>query len=413
MIKKLIESLNPLYQPFLEKKYEIYLVGGAVRDLLLGNIPKDFDFTTNAPPETVQKLFRRTIPTGLKHGTITVMLGSVGYEVTTFRTDGEYEGHRKPKDVVYTPSIEEDLKRRDFTINGLALSLPAGEIIDFHQGISDLENRIIKSIGNPAKRFQEDALRILRACRFAAKLGFHIESATWTAMKEMSSDISFLSRERVHDELNKTVNSPRPGYGWELLRKSEILPQLKLKLPGETFKPGDLESLLNNHVQLLLPSRWAILLLFYCDQPETWLKALTFSNYEIKEILQRVNLVKHLINSKFPVNPGEMVFIWGDRDWKDAGEFILTLMEAGYFKTQKITSTIDFESWKKKADSSEPVFIKDLALQGVEIMAYLNKSGGPWLGELLEELQRTVWLNPEINTKDLLKELIGKINIKP
>ncbi len=157
-----------------EAGYEAYVVGGCVRDSILGRSPDDWDITTSAKPEEVKALFRRTVDTGLIHGTVTVMLDKEGFEVTTYRVDGEYEDGRHPKEVSFTASLEEDLKRRDFTINAMAYN-PKRGLVDLFGGVQDMENRIIRCVGNPLERFTEDALRILRAVRFSAQLGFSIE----------------------------------------------------------------------------------------------------------------------------------------------------------------------------------------------------------------------------------------------
>lgn len=168
----------------LEKAgFEAYAVGGCVRDSLMGRIPDDWDITTSAMPEQVKALFRRTVDTGIRHGTVTVLVNGDGYEVTTYRIDGDYEDGRHPKEVSFTRNLQEDLLRRDFTINAMAYS-PLKGLVDIFGGLKDLEAGIIRCVGNPMARFGEDALRILRAVRFSAQLGFVIEPETESAMKE-------------------------------------------------------------------------------------------------------------------------------------------------------------------------------------------------------------------------------------
>ena len=173
-------------QEILEKLnahgYEAYIVGGCVRDSLLEKEPEDWDITTSAKPEEVKSVFGRTIDTGIQHGTVTIMRGKTGYEVTTYRIDGEYEDGRHPKTVEFTSNLKEDLKRRDFTINAMAYS-PREGLIDIFGGVRDLQAGIIRCVGTAADRFTEDALRILRAIRFCAQLGFKIEENTWHSIK--------------------------------------------------------------------------------------------------------------------------------------------------------------------------------------------------------------------------------------
>ena len=213
--------------------YEGYIVGGSVRDATMGTFPKDYDITTNALPEVITKIFYKTIPTGIKHGTITVMINAVGYEVTTYRIDGEYLDNRRPSGVTFVSSLEEDLARRDFTINALAYNAQDG-LIDYFGGIRDLENKIIRAVGEPDKRFKEDALRMLRAIRFAASLDFDIEEKTMLAIKNNYNLISNISNERIRDELFKMLVSNNTTKALKLLEETKllqvILPELQLSV---------------------------------------------------------------------------------------------------------------------------------------------------------------------------------------
>ena len=188
-VEQIIRTLN-------ENGYEAYAVGGCVRDTLLGREPEDWDITTSARPEQVKALFRRTIDTGIQHGTVTVMLNRTGYEVTTYRIDGEYEDGRHPKQVEFTANLLEDLRRRDFTINAMAYSHETG-IVDAFGGVEDLERRVIRCVGDAMERFTEDALRILRAIRFSAQLDFVIEEETQKAISVIAPNLAKVSRERV------------------------------------------------------------------------------------------------------------------------------------------------------------------------------------------------------------------------
>ena len=189
--------------------YEAYAVGGCVRDALLGRTPEDWDITTSARPEQVKALFRRTVDTGIQHGTVTVLLKDQSYEVTTYRIDGLYEDGRHPKDVSFTACLKEDLQRRDFTINAIAYH-PEEGLVDLYQGAEDLKQGLIRAVGVPAERFQEDALRILRAIRFAAQLGFSIEPHTLQSIGDFAERLRLISKERIQVELNKLLNSPYP-----------------------------------------------------------------------------------------------------------------------------------------------------------------------------------------------------------
>lgn len=212
----------------LEKAgYEAYVVGGCVRDSILGRSPDDWDITTSAKPEQVKALFHRTVDTGLQHGTVTVLMEKEGYEVTTYRVDGEYEDGRHPKEVTFTASLEEDLKRRDFTINAMAYN-PSSGLVDLFGGLEDIERKIIRCVGDPLERFTEDALRIMRAVRFSAQLGFTIEEETRKALKVLAPNLKHVSAERIQVELVKLLMSPHPDslrVAYEAGITAEFLPE--------------------------------------------------------------------------------------------------------------------------------------------------------------------------------------------
>ena len=189
--------------------YPTYLVGGCVRDMLLGARPQDWDLCTGALPEQVLELFPGSVPTGLKHGTVTVRLGSGKAEVTTFRTEGGYADHRHPDSVAFVSDLRSDLSRRDFTMNAVALS-GEGLLIDPFGGAEDIRARLVRCVGLPERRFEEDALRMFRALRFSARLGFAVEAGTWEALLHKAPLASELAPERIRDELEKTLLSQAP-----------------------------------------------------------------------------------------------------------------------------------------------------------------------------------------------------------
>ncbi len=206
---KLPQDVIYILDTLSKSGYQAYTVGGCVRDMFLGKVPQDWDITTSAKPEDIIRCFDKTVPTGLAHGTVTVLLGKNAYEVTTFRIDGEYEDHRKPETVTFTEDICEDLSRRDFTMNAMAYHPETG-LCDPFGGRSDIEKKLIRSVGDPRIRFDEDALRMLRAVRFSAQTGFAIDGEILSAMHELAPLIAAISGERVRDELVKTLLSDRP-----------------------------------------------------------------------------------------------------------------------------------------------------------------------------------------------------------
>lgn len=231
-VQEIIHTLN-------RAGFEAYIVGGCVRDSLLGREPKDWDITTSARPEEVKALFPHTFDTGIKHGTVTVRRGGASYEVTTYRVDGNYTDHRRPDQVAFSSNLREDLLRRDFTINAMAYH-PEHGLVDLYQGLEDLERGTIRCVGNAADRFQEDALRMLRALRFSAQLGFSIDPVTYQAIGILKALIRHVSWERIRDEMTKILISDHP----EVLRQAYdtgltqyILPEWKAMVETDQHHP--------------------------------------------------------------------------------------------------------------------------------------------------------------------------------
>ncbi len=210
MVIKLPEGVKQILGALERAGFEAFAVGGCVRDSILGRTPNDWDVTTSAAPAQVKTLFRHTVDTGIAHGTVTVLLGGEAYEVTTYRIDGEYADGRHPNGVTFTDSLTEDLRRRDFTINAMAYNESRG-LVDVFGGARDLESGVIRCVGDPGQRFGEDALRMLRAVRFAAQLGFSVDTCTQDAIREMAGRLRAVSAERIRAELVKLLESPHPG----------------------------------------------------------------------------------------------------------------------------------------------------------------------------------------------------------
>ena len=233
------EQVNSILESLQKSGYEAYVVGGCVRDALLGREPNDWDITTSALPMEVKSVFPRTIDTGLQHGTVTVLCGGTGYEVTTFRVDGVYEDGRHPKEVTFTPSLREDLKRRDFTINAMAYNNENG-LVDLFGGQKDLENGIVRAVGDPVQRFTEDALRIMRAIRFSAQLGYEIEPETLRAASALAPNLRRISSERIREELEKTLVSDRPELlrtAWAAGITKEFIPEFDRCMETDQINP--------------------------------------------------------------------------------------------------------------------------------------------------------------------------------
>ena len=277
ILKKLIES-----------GYEAYFVGGFVRDMLIDRVSSDIDITTNALPEEVEKLFEKTIPTGKKYGTITVIIEDLSFEVTTYRIDQEYVNYRKPKNVIYSNNLKEDLKRRDFTINALAMDIH-DQVIDLFSGKEDLKDKVIRAIGDPNERFNEDALRIIRALRFVSKFNFSIENETLTSMKNNILKIKHLPNERVIQELEELFLNP--------YQKSATLYMETIEF-SSVFSEFDKSLKIYNKSEIKLNFLEFMALSIYLDDsdiPEYW----RFSNKDKLFIYKLSHLLKATTNSRF------------------------------------------------------------------------------------------------------------------
>lgn len=363
---------------FNKNGYEAYFVGGCVRDYLLGEEFSDIDITTNALPEEVKKIFRKSIDTGIQHGTVTILVNGEGYEVTTFRTEDEYINHRSPEKVEFVSNLREDLDRRDFTINAMALD-SNGVLFDYHNGEKDLSSGVIRTVNNPNERFYEDALRMLRAFRFSSKLGFEIEYDTLEAIKRNAELIKFVSIERIVNEFKKLLS----GKG--NLRSLELL----------------LDSKLNNYIPFLEEieiiqdfSKYSFCQSLYIlskinDISLDTLKTLKLSNKEIKLIKEYDKIKEDFINNV----PLELIL------YKHNFEDVVFVAE--YFS---YNNRNNIESCKLTINSFDEV---DITSQ--EIISTIGEKPGPWIKSVISELEHEILLNRlDNNRKDIL-DFLSKI----
>lgn len=268
--------------------FEAYLVGGCVRDFLLGRIPNDYDITTNALPDQIIEIFSdyHTIPTGIKHGTVTVIIKKFQIEITTYRKDSTYSDNRHPDSVEFTPSLKEDLARRDFSMNGMAMNFNQ-DITDIYNGREDMKNHIVKCIENPDRRFDEDALRILRALRFASQLDFKIEKNTSDSIHKNAENLKNISAERINAELEKLIAGKNPYY---ILKKYEDV--IKVFMPEYSYS----ESILKKNIDSQLIRRSA----FFLNIKSVYdiMKRLKYSNKDINDTVKLIEYFNADISSK-------------------------------------------------------------------------------------------------------------------
>lgn len=409
-------DVNYILDKFYENGFEAFIVGGCVRDSLIKRKPGDYDITTNALPEQIISLFDKTIPTGIKHGTITVMVNNVPYEVTTYRIDGEYLDNRKPEDVVFVSNIQEDLSRRDFTVNALAYSPQLG-FKDFFNGEEDLKNKVIRCVGDPDKRFNEDALRMLRAIRFSCQLNFKIDKDTLDSIKKNHKLISNISVERIRDEFTKILLSNNASKGLTLLREIGIIKNIIPELDGiREVNSYDTYDDIHDKFTIvdMTPKKLHIRLaaLFYnlhnCEITENFceliLKALKYDNTTVHDTCALVREVCHIPTLPNKVQLKKLI----NRTSKTL-IFDLFALEKAYinFKDEYSTEHIELlESLVEEIiENNEPLTVKDLYVDGKTLMSELSLKPGKDIGLILEKLLDYVLKNPSANDKDTLLEL--------
>ena len=375
--EKFNSAINVL-EKFNEAGYEAYFVGGCVRDYLLNDEFSDIDITTNALPDEVKQIFRKSIDTGIQHGTVTILVNGDSFEVTTFRTEDDYIDHRTPEKVEFVSNLKEDLDRRDFTINAMALD-SNGKLYDYHCGERDLRNKVIKTVNNPNERFFEDALRMLRAFRFSSKLGFEIEENTLKAIKNNAELIKFVSIERIVNEFRKLLTGRGNKRSLELL----------------------LDSNLNNYIPFLDEiskiidfSNYTFCQSLYIlskinDISFEKLKELKLSNKEIKQIK-----IYEKINEDFSSNVPLEIILYN----YDVNDVTFIASYSNYCDKE------DIEKIKLPIKS-----FNDIAITSMEIISIIDKPAGPWIKEIIKKLEEDIILYKTDNTKKDILDFLMKI----
>lgn len=439
-----MKPLQSIAGVFKDAGFECFLVGGSVRDLILGIDATDHDLATNARPADVTRLFRRTIPTGIKHGTVTVLVDDIAFEVTTYRADGKYMDGRRPENVSFSDTLIEDVKRRDFTINGLAYDLLEDRVIDHVNGIDDIEKKIIRTIGNALDRFSEDGLRPYRACRFAAKLNFEIEENTFNAIRASLETAALVSPERVRDEIMKLLESDRPSIGLDYMLHSGLL---NLCLPE--LAAADRVDQNKYHIHdVYLHS------VYSCDagprhDPLIRLAALlhdigkvptrrvgengdyTFYNHEVigsravKKIMKRLKFSNE--DTERVVNLVVNHMFHYTEDWTDGAVrrfmrkvgmenlddlFQLRLADrVGNGARSGLPAPISVlkQRIQKAIDEENAITVRDLKINGHDLMDAFKLQPGPVIGRILNDLLETVLDDPAFNERETLMSRAAEI----
>lgn len=422
--------------------HEAFAVGGCVRDTILGRVPQDWDITTSALPHQVKEIFHRTIDTGIQHGTVTVMLQRVGYEVTTYRIDGEYNDSRHPDSVEFTSDLIEDLKRRDFTINAMAYNPTVG-LVDAFDGMGDIERKVIKCVGQASERFTEDALRILRAVRFSAQLGFDIEEHTMEAIKKLAPALENISAERIHVELEKLITSNHPDKlitAYEAGITKVVLPEFDKMMecpqntPYHMYNVGEHTIKVMENVPATKEMRWAALLhdvgkpfsiTYDKKEPERMhfygharigaemvpaiLRRLKLDNKTIKFVTRLVECHddRPASNGMEPINIRKSVHKIG----KDIYEQYLQLAYADFQGKSVYGREKGFDGYLYTKEQYQYILESnictskaELDISGKDLIA-AGCDTGSIIGDILKELLTRVLEEPELNHKDILLDI--------
>lgn len=431
---RLPEKVHKIIETLMAAGCEAYAVGGCIRDSVLGRIPNDWDITTSAKPEKIKQLFSRTIDTGIKHGTVTVMMDREGFEVTTYRIDGEYEDGRHPKEVTFTADLEEDLKRRDFTINAMAYNEQTG-LVDLYGGLQDIDRGMIRCVGEARERFTEDALRMLRAVRFSAQLGYQIERDTKKAIQELSPSLRRISAERIQAELVKLVVSDHPDYlrtAYETGITAQFFPEFDLCMetkqnnPHHCYRVG--EHILHSMMQVEPDKILRLGMLFHdIGKPQTLtvdaegitqnkrhaevgeqmtmqiLRRLKFDN----DTIRKVTKIVRFHDQEVGASPGAV-----RRAVNRTGEDIFRMLfsvkradilaQSDYLRKEKLEKLSYIQVlYEEICQKHECMNLKDLAVTGTDLIA-LGIPPGKEIGRILNQLLEIVLEDPERNTKEEL-----------
>lgn len=438
---QLPEKVRQIIGTLQSHGYEAYAVGGCVRDSLLGRVPGDWDITTSALPEQTKALFEKTFDTGIEHGTITVLLDKEGFEVTTYRIDGKYEDSRHPTEVTFTRCLSEDLLRRDFTINAMAYNDEAG-IVDLFGGMEDLQNKIIRCVGDAEARFGEDALRIMRAIRFSAQLGFEIEEKTQDAIRLLAPNLKNISAERIQVELIKLLTAPYPErirQAYELGITKVILPEFDALMMTEQETPHHMYNVGEHTVHALCACEadkiLRLTMLFHdmgkpakkyfdetgrahfkghADVSEQITKdimhRLKFDNDTLRKVTKLVCYHDYRMPATFR-NVRRAMNKIGEELFPYYMQIRMadTLAQSEYRRGEKLQNLHEIEEiYKEICAQKQCVSLKTLAVKGGDLMS-VGVQKGPQIGEVLNQLLELVIEDPELNQKEILLKEAAKI----
>lgn len=391
MLPTLFKQALPVLEKLEEAGYQAYFVGGAVRDLLLNRPTNDIDIATSALPQEVKGVFPKTIDVGIEHGTVVVIYNETPYEITTFRSEEEYKDHRRPESVTFIKSLKEDLQRRDFTINAIAMDR-SGTIHDPFGGEVDIKAKTIRTVGSADERFKEDALRMMRAVRFMAQLGFKMENDTFESIKRNGNTLKYIAVERLSAEFEKLLGGRFKKASFESLSETGLYQFL----PG--LKANVVTSAAGMPINHLSTEQMWIMLVHLSKGDKSILEHWRLPSKKIKYISKGVSFLSDRM--KIP---------WDQYSLYLAGISIALDVQEVYHVVDPHEST-DLQDLKKMY---EKLPIKDrgeLALTGNDLMGWTGKSGGPWIRDIIEKTEKAVIQGEVSNQKTTIREWLGLCN---
>lgn len=399
-------SLREICARLVSRGHRAWVVGGCVRNVLLGRSASDWDVATTASPDEVRRTFRRTVPTGIAHGTVTVLVGRDAYEVTTLRAESGYSDGRRPDEVRFGVSIEEDLGRRDFTVNAIAYDPEQDAIVDPFDGRGDLARRIVRAVRDPMERFAEDGLRPLRAARFVASLEFALDPATEAAIRPNLDKLAKVSAERVRQEWIKAFGAQRASEAFRVMRRTGMLRVLAESLDALAEDAFERAMLRMDAVEPGVPvARLAALVWDLRDDARrlrAWLQGLRFSSREIEGVLLATR------HAEAPLDGSMYAARRFLRDVGDDAPWILAVLEAEEMVSAngEPLASGRVAALRRRCEaiaaSGDPLDLGALAVKGNDLVQALGRPPGPWLGALLETLMQQVLEDPSLNNRATL-----------
>ncbi|MBP1999573.1 tRNA nucleotidyltransferase (CCA-adding enzyme) [Paenibacillus shirakamiensis] len=435
--RAMAEAADKVLEKLVHEGYEAYYVGGSVRDEWMGRPVNDLDITTSARPEQVLNMFERTVPTGMQHGTVTVIMDQIPFEVTTFRKETGYEDHRRPSEVEFVQDVEQDLKRRDFTMNAMAMDR-AGRLIDPFGGRKDIKEGLVRCVGKADERFEEDALRMLRAIRFASIFNFVPSVRTWQGLIHNRASIQYIAVERIRAELEKIIAGPHPLRGLELLERSGLMKYTKIAMKSSAISKSEAE-LLEKLPSSPAALRWSYIVQWFQSEVkdlELWLKSWTFPSKMIEAITKIIYFDLEIRDCHRKLEQDRLHTRQSDyeglrRAWITLqlkyGQVTAShwLVRERLLSTEKLTGNSEDQISTPVETSQNLTFYlpimqqwctevplhsaKELNISGSDVIVQVGRPAGPWVSETMQRLVGLVAAGDLKNERAALLEELTKV----